>query len=66
MYCTCGLQIPTTGRAALHGLCCKCDREKYGPQSEVDKGRKQIQRMIRKGRISPEKGEQILAVFELS
>lgn len=60
----CRGQVPVTGRAAVHGLCCKCDREKHGPLSIGEKGVKQIQREIRQGQISPQKGEELLTAYQ--
>jgi len=60
----CRGQIPVTGRAAVHGLCCKCDREKYGPLSDAEKGAKQVVRLMRQGRISPQKAENLLAAYQ--
>ena len=34
--------VPAGGRAHAMGLCCKCDRDIYGPQSREDKSDKQI------------------------
>jgi hypothetical protein len=36
-------QVPLTGRAAKHRLCCKHDRILFGPYSEEEKGEKQKQ-----------------------
>jgi hypothetical protein len=40
--------VPTTGRAAKNGLCCKHDRELNGLLSEEEKGEKQKAREERK------------------
>lgn len=70
MYCTnpnkpgCRGQFPGTGRARDNHMCCPCDRDVFGPQSEEEKGKKQIQKLIKRGRISSEKGYELLAAFE--
>lgn len=40
--------VPITGRAAEFELCCKCDREVNGKQSQEEWGYKQTQRAERK------------------
>lgn len=60
----CKGQVPATGRAARHNYCCCCDRRVNGPQSDEEKGEKQILKLMRKGRISPQEAERLLATFQ--
>lgn len=46
-------EVPAEGRAAQHGLCCKCDRLLNGPQTKEDKAPKQLRRVAQRLGVAP-------------
>ena len=61
----CNGQVPATGRAAQYNYCCCCDRKEHGPQTNEEKGVKQIIREMRKGRITTQRAEQLIAALQI-